>query len=730
MLVQPGLCQNCSETTLLVFPLTGSYGQFSGCRAGKLFIKLRRSKYTKIVITALVLGGAAIVMMGSSMTRGSAHQVTQAIRSNKDVQNMKIPSSGSLVSDTQKSKPSKAREAKSGESGKGSLGNTENKIPHLEKSAKDSKVSNTGAFVKEEKNSKVSNADPPVKETKDSKVSNIGPLVKETEDSKVSNVEPVATETKDSKVLNGGPPAKETKESKVSNTGPTVIEEKGIKVPNTGPIVIETKDREVSNAGSPAKETKGSKVPNVRPPVTKTKDGNVPNAGPTAKEENDSKVSNAGPTVNEEKDSKVSTSRSVVEETKVGKSSDIGPVVKEVQLDKKSNFRLGYTEKKVPLFKIYDALPESYSQTDMKLRFDEVKSLLTGMPDTKSKVIPQCTNSTQKIIWFDVWHNGSGMREQCRRVDFSMCKCKCEADWFIFSESDTSKYYEPLGGDAVLIQINKLRTIGHPPLKRPGQVFVAVEREPTAAGGIPSQNFEYMFNWTMTFRRDSDIFYPYGAIVPRIGATPAKDYSAIYKKKRKGIIWFVSHCRTRSRREDYAEELSKYIDIDIVGKCGRDICPKGDKECVEKLEEEYFFRFNLENDYLTDYVTEKLFDNFSKDMVQIVGGSANYGRLVPDKTVIDVKKFFYPKRLASYLKQVMGSEELYTEYLKTKDRYIVQSQWDVAQKAYCELCSMLHAQDQHKNMYYSISDWFRDLQLTDPGSSLQIDESFPPLFPA
>ena len=373
----------------------------------------------------------------------------------------------------------------------------------------------------------------------------------------------------------------------------------------------------------------------------------------------------------------------------------------------KGNYSFGYTEKNLPLVRIYDYLRENESDADKNHRLDRLESWLRrSITETKLDAKRKCTNSTKKILWFDVWHKGSGIRNACRRVDFSKCECSCEVDFFIFN--DTEKLYDPFGADAVLFQINKLKTINHPPLKREGQVFVAVEREPTSVRGIQEEHFEYVINWTMTFRRDSDIYYPYGRIVKKQGKKPTKNYSRIYKKKKKAIIWFVSHCKTRSRREVYANDLGKYIDIDIVGKCGRDICPKGSKDCVERLEEKYFFRFNLENAYLTDYVTEKLFDNFPKNIVQIVGGSADYDNLVPNKTVIDVNKFDTTEDLATYLKLLMSSEELYTEYLRTKDNYHVESYWDVSQRSYCELCSMLHDSDRYKNLYYSIRDWFHD----------------------
>ena len=378
--------------------------------------------------------------------------------------------------------------------------------------------------------------------------------------------------------------------------------------------------------------------------------------------------------------------------------------VSESQSDVNKNYILGYTERKLPLVRIYDYLPENKSDADKIQSFDRIQAWLRDIPATKPGVRPKCTSVTKTILWFDIWHNGAGVRNKCRRVDFSKCDCRCEVDFFILN--DTQKLYEPFGGDAVLFQINKLLTMDHPPLKRDGQVFVAVEREATPLDKIPLQNFEYVFNWTMSFRQDSDIFYPYGRIMHRTGTPPAKNYSEIYKQKQKGIIWFVSHCRTKSKREDYAKELSKYIDFDIVGQCGSDICPRHSNQCLQRFEEEYFFRFNFENTYHTDYVTEKLFENFSKDMIQIVGGSAEYSNIVPKDTVIDVKDFDSPEALAVYLKTLMNSEERYTDFLKRKEKYYAEFLGDQSQRAYCELCSMLHDQDRYRNLYYSIGDWF------------------------
>ena len=57
--------------------------------------------------------------------------------------------------------------------------------------------------------------------------------------------------------------------------------------------------------------------------------------------------------------------------------------------------------------------------------------------------------------------------------------------------------------------------------------------------------------------------------------------------------------------------------------------------------------------------------------MQIVCGAADYDKLVPDKTVGSVYKFESPKALATYLKTLMNSDELYTNYLKKKENYTI-----------------------------------------------------------
>ena len=86
------------------------------------------------------------------------------------------------------------------------------------------------------------------------------------------------------------------------------------------------------------------------------------------------------------------------------------------------------------------------------------------------------------------------------------------------------------------------------------------------------------FNWTMTYRRDSDIIhrYPYGALVSR--KTLRKTYGKSKPnlnaarrsigRKKKLVAWITSTCPTAVRRENYVRELAKFIQVTALPRHG------------------------------------------------------------------------------------------------------------------------------------------------------------------
>jgi alpha-1,3-fucosyltransferase len=235
----------------------------------------------------------------------------------------------------------------------------------------------------------------------------------------------------------------------------------------------------------------------------------------------------------------------------------------------------------------------------------------------------------------------------------------------------------------------------------------------------------HFFNWTMTYRMDSDIRLLYGRIIPKENAprTPEEISNLrerarvssppdAVRNKTKTVAWMVSHCDTHSQRETYVKELLKYINVDIYGRCGNLSCAlhvlhHSDPQCYNMLESTYKFYLSFENAICPDYVTEKFFKIMGHDIVPVVYGGADYTQHAPPHSYIDARKF-KPKQLAAYLKLLGANDTLYNEYFWWKDYYRVEySVEDMTRHGFCDLCQKLHQQqDGNFQSYMELeSEW-------------------------
>lgn len=218
------------------------------------------------------------------------------------------------------------------------------------------------------------------------------------------------------------------------------------------------------------------------------------------------------------------------------------------------------------------------------------------------------------------------------------------------------------------------------------------------------KNLRNVFNWTATYRHDSDIVAPYEKYVS-FSSTPSvtkpNNYAA---NKTKKVAWFVSNCATKNHRKEYAMELAKHIKVDIYGSCGPYNCPRLDaKKCFEMLDRDYKFYLAFENSNCKDYITEKLFVNsLGHNVLPIVMGARkeDYERSAPPHSYIHVDDFESPRHLAEYLTKLDQNDTLYNEYFKWKGNgeFINTYFW-------CRVCAMLHAPSKPKS-YPDIQEWW------------------------
>ncbi|XP_054853229.1 alpha-(1,3)-fucosyltransferase 7 [Eublepharis macularius] len=233
--------------------------------------------------------------------------------------------------------------------------------------------------------------------------------------------------------------------------------------------------------------------------------------------------------------------------------------------------------------------------------------------------------------------------------------------------------------------------------RNPGQNWVWVSLEsPTNTKGLAGWN--RTFNWVMTYRRDSDIFVPYGVLVPH-----PSDRVDIPKKSH-SVCWVISNYHHTQKRAKLYQELSRHIKIDVYGKASKKpLCPS----CLLPTISQYKFYLAFENSIHQDYITEKLWRNsLLAGTVPVVMGPprANYQQFIPGDAFIHVEDFGSMKELATFL--VTMNDSHYQSFFSWRQRYTVKL-YDNWQERFCTICNQYPSLPWGK-VYPSLEDWFRN----------------------
>lgn len=204
--------------------------------------------------------------------------------------------------------------------------------------------------------------------------------------------------------------------------------------------------------------------------------------------------------------------------------------------------------------------------------------------------------------------------------------------------------------DVILFNVVNLRLPTRLPLSRiTSQKYIFYGKDPAATNTI-SNKFDTFFNFTWTYKLDSEISIPYIVVInkhgdivgPKTNMTwlnitsmkPIKNKIIIkLNNKKNAVAWIMTKCRLNNRRIKYVEMLQERLHfylmkVDIYG-CDYLECPKNDnKNGCYALLDDYYFYLAFENFFCEDYVTEKVLHAVNHYAVPIVYGGANYTRLI------------------------------------------------------------------------------------------------------
>ncbi|KAK5581071.1 hypothetical protein RB653_001099 [Dictyostelium firmibasis] len=149
------------------------------------------------------------------------------------------------------------------------------------------------------------------------------------------------------------------------------------------------------------------------------------------------------------------------------------------------------------------------------------------------------------------------------------------------------------------------------------------------------------------------------------------------------VNWFCTNCQSFSNRNEYVQELMKYIVIDSYGKCLNNI-PTSDylkRESGDPFERKknilskYKFTIVFENSLCQDYVSEKVLDALVAGSVPIFMAHPSTIKYLPYRSFIFVGDFNSAEELANFLKYLDRNQEEYNKYHAWRTNQTAIEQW-------------------------------------------------------
>ncbi|KAK7879230.1 hypothetical protein WMY93_033989 [Mugilogobius chulae] len=201
-----------------------------------------------------------------------------------------------------------------------------------------------------------------------------------------------------------------------------------------------------------------------------------------------------------------------------------------------------------------------------------------------------------------------------------------------------------------------------------------------------------VFNLTTSYRRDSDIFVPYGNLVPL--SSDANLFTRVPAKD-KLVCWIVSNWNSRFKRVQYYNELKKHVQIHTYGRAFGEYID--DKKYVEIMSSCKFY-LSFENSVHQDYITEKFYSPMKLGAVPVVLGPPreNYEAHAPGDSFIHVDDFTSPKALADKLQHLHEHPDEYMSYFDWRNSFEVANMRFGHEHA-CRTCHHLRAQTRYQS---------------------------------
>lgn len=298
----------------------------------------------------------------------------------------------------------------------------------------------------------------------------------------------------------------------------------------------------------------------------------------------------------------------------------------------------------------------------------------------------------QPTITILVWHWPFATQppelssDTCAR--YGVVRCRLTTDRSLLASADAVVFHHRE------LQSRRARL---PLAQRPrGQPWVWASMEsPSHTRGLG--RLRGIFNWVLSYRRDSDIFVPYGCLEPREGPAPP------LPAKSGVAVWVVSNFQRRQRRAQLYQQLAPHLPVDVFGRASRQpLCA----DCLLPTVARYLFYLSFENSQHRDYITEKFWQNaLAAGTLPVVLGPprATYEAFAPPDAFVHVDDFGSARELAAFLTSM--NESHYRRYFAWRERLQVRLIGDWRER-FCAICTR-YPHLPRGQVYQDLEGWFQ-----------------------
>lgn len=186
------------------------------------------------------------------------------------------------------------------------------------------------------------------------------------------------------------------------------------------------------------------------------------------------------------------------------------------------------------------------------------------------------------LLWTKYFGSTVWTQQNLKRLDCDYSNCVLTADRSLLSASD-----------ALLFHWWDFSAEDMPDRHHERQKWVLFNWEAVQTSPVDRiRTIAERIDWLMSYQTEADIYAPYGVVRECHTQWNNED---LFDAKTKDVAWIVSNCDTWSKREDYVNELKKYIDVHVFGACGEHKCARDGDSCYKTIAKEFKFYLSFEN---------------------------------------------------------------------------------------------------------------------------------------